>query len=594
MATTRFLPALARQSQRTIALRNGQAADPDNSIAQAESSRLARQAPNKADSAPRPVTADSGSGLMAALNNFQLSLVTSGAYEYADEYQIKFAEPLIASASIVPQGTPEKDFAANVPVQNSSQQLLPEKQSLNTGSRLRSVARGQSIVQFIDQVIRSSSWIADQSGVFWDQKTSEWKLNGSPADYFVWFNIECVAEQLNYDRKRNDFAYRMTYVVTPYQVPMKSDYFYPSKIRGSHKIYNYWYTGQNSQVINYQQSFNFLWTQIIADAELPANLRQQNSPVEQWKRAYLPASGQSRQGASEKQFEPGANAADYLYSSDLAIVELSILGDPAWIPSIQPGYTNGGFTTNAFYPDGQINYQSSAPYFTVAWNKPVDYNLETGIMDTSAANDLANRREGVAGVAGQTYLYQATSTKCSFKQGRFTQEIQGQWILEQTPTTNSNAGTDTPLNQYQSDAETQRLLRQQAAAQARTVDAANAARRSYAQTDPRRLDIATNQSSANLVVPNPTPLVLTPRQPVTPTSNGTVAVPTNIVPSDPVLPAARTSTSSTATSADRERIEAQIARAQQRRADLLARRGQQPTGSVSNSNPGNQPMAREE
>lgn len=548
MATSRFLPLAARQAQQVNALRNGQQGDPDGSIARAEAARFARTAPNKADAAPKPTPSSVGTGLMAALNNFQQSLVDNGTYEVADIYEIKFVEPLIASSTVVPPGNLEKDYAANTPVQNSGQQLLPEKQSIDPKARLRSVARGQSIVQFIDQVIRSSSWISDQAGVYWEPYSQSWELNGIPADLFVWFNIDCVAEQLRYDNKRNDFAYRLTYVITPYQVPMKSDYFYPSKVRGSHKIYNYWYTGQNTQVLNYEQNFNYLWTQVIADADLPAKLRQQNNPTEQWKRAYLPASGQSRQGASEKQFEPGANAADFLYSSDLAEVQLTVVGDPAWIPSIQPGYTGGGFTTSAFYPDGQINYSASAPYFTIAWNKPVDYELSTGIMDTGAANDLSNRRNGFAGIAAQSYLYQAISSKSSFKQGKFTQELEGKWILEQTADTNTNTSSST-ANQYQSEAETQRLIRQQADAQART---ANEARRAFAETDPRRVDINNRVPRANVNIQSSAiPSIRPAGAPGTPTSNGGIS-------------------------------------------PFVANRTSAPSGSVGNLNPGNQSMAHEE
>ena len=400
-------------------------------------------APAKADAAPRPGATQVGTGLIAALNAYWGGIAKSKGL-IPDIYEIKFVDPLLSNASVVPPGPLDKSFAGGSLQATAADELLSEKQNMSPAVRQRSATAGQQIIQFIDTVLRNSNYITDQQKVIWNQKTNTWEYNGKPAQNFAWFNISCQAEQLEYDPKQNDFAYRMTYIIAPYQVPVQSEYFDNSSFRGVHKVYNYWFTGQNSQVTHFEQNYNNAWTQALtSDASVRAGNESNASRVnsrEQWKKRYMPASNQARQGSDSNTFEPGANAADYLYTVDTATIALSILGDPAWIPpptNIQPGQ----FNTSPFFADGSINTTASAAYFEFAWNKPTDYNTTTGLMDPGQNNFGANRTIGKAGVAQQAVSYQATGVKSKFRGGKFTQELSGTWL--QTPAKNAVTAADT-------------------------------------------------------------------------------------------------------------------------------------------------------
>ena len=400
-------------------------------------------APPKADAAPKPGATDTGTGLIAALNAYWDGIAKSKGI-IPDIYEIKFVDPLLSNASVVPPGPLDKSFAGGSLQVTAADELLSEKQNMSPAVRQRSATAGQQIIQFIDTVLRNSNYITDQQKVVWNGKTNTWEYNGKPAQNFAWFNITCQAEQLEYDPKQNDFAYRMTYIIAPYQIPVQSEYFDNSSFRGVHKVYNYWFTGQNSQVTHFEQNYNNAWTQALtSDASVRAGNESTASRVnsrEQWKKRYMPASNQARQGSDGNTFEPGANAADYLYTVDTATIALNILGDPAWIPpptNIQPGQ----FSTSAFFADGSINTTASAAYFEFAWNKPTDYNTTTGLMDPGQNNFGANRAAGKAGIAQQAVSYQATGVKSKFRGGKFTQELTGTWL--QTPAKNAVAAGDT-------------------------------------------------------------------------------------------------------------------------------------------------------
>jgi hypothetical protein len=423
----------------------------------------------KADAAPKPVTKKVATGLIAALNNFQQQLVKDGKYQHPDVYDIQFADAILASAKVAPPGGVNKNRAGGTATNSDADAKLPEKSSMSPGVRLRSVRAGTQIVQFIDEVMRNSSYIVDQQAVIYNEKTKKYEKNGKPASQFAWFNIEVGAEPGPYDTKRNDYSYKMTFFVTPYQIPVESEYFEAGGFRGVHKIYNYWFTGQNTQVLNFEQSFDQLWTQALtADTKLLEAAQSQKSQMnsrEQWKKHYYAASGENRQGGEGKTFEGGANAADHLYGPNYAEIQLTILGDPAWIPNAQYGFSLDQFTSKPFWPDGTINNSSSVPYFEFAWNRPVDYNIDTGLMDPGENNYFANRGEGVAGLAAEAQTYIAVETKNVFRGGRFSQELTGAWAntpAKNKPKDERTAQTPpkkTPPAPNQSDAETARLAR---------------------------------------------------------------------------------------------------------------------------------------
>jgi len=397
-------------------------------------------APPNAAAAPKPGATTVASGLCAALNTFYAEQAKASGF-IPDIYEIIFADPIIENASIVPPGPLDKSLAGGSVTATAAGQLLGEKQSMSPTVRQKSATAGQQIVQFIDTVIRSSSYITAQQKVIWNSDTNEWNNNGNP-QRFAWFSISCDAQPLKYDPKQNDFAYRMVYTVAPYQTPVASEYFESGAFRGVHKVFNYWFTGQNTQVLQYEQEFNKLWSQAITGYSTAENTKQSVNSRELWKKRVMPASGQARQGGDGKTFEPGANAADYLYSVDQANIRLVVLGDPAWIPSpkaMQPGK----FVSAPFEADGTINAKASGAYFEFAWNQPQDYNLSTGIMDTGKNNYFADRSQGKAGLAQEAVTYQATHCKSTFRAGKFTQELKGIWVTDTAPVNTTDAGRNT-------------------------------------------------------------------------------------------------------------------------------------------------------
>jgi hypothetical protein len=403
-------------------------------------------APQKANAAPsnKPTIRQ---GLMGAMNDFQKKLVQDGIYEYADTYEIVFANGAesIRDSSIIKPENKIKNLAATPmgkPVTSDPNGLDPRKNQVDNTLRNSAVTAGQQLLQVIDLTIRNSTFITQQARVVNQEEQTDELGNPieNPTAAAVtakvnWFNItmEAVPRTNEYDLKRNDYAYDIRYIISPYVVVnFDSKYFPIPKFNGLHKSYKYWFTGQNSAVLDYQATFNSLYNMTISGSD------SKGSPIEAIRRKYTSSmrdiptyvyqarSSQSNFGADGKGNETSANAAEYLYSpSDLAQAKVRIVGDPGWIQqgSLAAGVNPTNFDYRGFLPDGTINFDSQQVMFEIAWQRPEDYNINTGLADPYAGAYSGN--ENLERQAIQSYVYQARKCVSEFRQGRFEQTIEG-------------------------------------------------------------------------------------------------------------------------------------------------------------------------
>lgn len=368
-------------------------------------------------------------GLVDALNQYQQELVEEEIYEIADQYQVTFTDPVLSQAATVPPGQLNKGQVANFAPNSTAGKIFGAKQAAPVDTKKISALAGTTLIQFLDQVIRGSSYIYDQQIKIIDPDTGEEKQLADPDQRRVvaWFRIGTEITPIGYDRKRNDYAYRITYEVSPYLVnDLQSNYFPNGLFRGYHKAYNYWFTGVNDQVLNYQQDFNYLYYVVINSAAGFTD-SQRIDYREQAKRYYQPRSNESDQGQSARVNEPAANAAERLYSvGDLAKARITIVGDPAWIPQGETWQGVGAFSTRPFLPDGSVNIGAEEPLFAIAFNKPADYDLNTGVADPRGKQvGGGNSLLSITGEASQVYIYRAISVTSTFAQGKFTQDLEG-------------------------------------------------------------------------------------------------------------------------------------------------------------------------
>jgi len=392
------------------------------------------ESPPKANNAPNTKRTIK-QGLMSAMNEFQKELVKKKIYDVADEYILEFAN----GAEAIRDGKiskPDKKVnksatpMSQAPSQNS-QTASPDKSAMDVTARNWGVTAGMQLVQVIDLIIRNSSYITDQALVTIDEESGKPVPNPKAGTRGMkWYNILMEATQLDYDKKRNDHAYRIKYIIVPYTLTdFDSPYFPIGNFRGLHKRYPYWFTGENTQVLDYQASFNKLYVLTVSGPPGSTGLENVRKKYTSSMRdiayyQYQARSTESAQGAEGKANELAASAAEYLYNpSDNGNAKIKIIGDPAWIQqgSVANSIDPKSLKYGPFLPDGTINFDVNDIMFEIAWQKPQDYDLASGIADPYK---LPGRSFGDR-TPIQSVVYRARAVTSEFRQGRFEQTIDG-------------------------------------------------------------------------------------------------------------------------------------------------------------------------
>ena len=402
-------------------------------ISAASKADTATSAPPNAISAPTKGANNAFTGLCDALNQYQQELVKKGTYSIADQYEINFAPASIGASKVTKPGPVTYKNTAPKNVNTAADKVDASTDSVNTNSQTWNILAGTQIVQLIDQIMRSSTYITGQQKVNFDDDGKQTKnASAGASGVTAWYKISLTTRQLGYDKKRRDNAYRMIFTISPYAInQMASPYFPDSNYRGAHKEFNYWFTGLNTQVLSYEQEYNQAYY-VTLTGNPSALATPPPTGRDQFKQTHMATSEQRGQGQANYVNEPADSAAAFLYSvTDFSEVRMKIVGDPAWMQQGEAafGVNAATFEFHPFNSDGGINFDSQEVTFTVAFNRPTDYDFNTGIMNVNSAD----------GSPQEKFAYIAKSVKNTFSKGVFNQELVGSLL----PLTNSSTPAST-------------------------------------------------------------------------------------------------------------------------------------------------------
>jgi hypothetical protein len=367
-------------------------------------------------------------GLCEALNQFQLELQQKEGYEIADQFEIILENVSgLKDAKISRPGKQDKGRATMPIATTAAEALLPGRTRYDNESKNWSVTRGTQIVQLIDLVMRNSSYITSQQNVVFDEVTGK-PRSQTPVSTVQWFKIRSRVSPLGYDKKRRAIAYKTTYTVSRYQINTPLVPTFPNaRYRGTHKLYNYWFTGQNSEVLDFDINVNYQYVTTFGSGQgnqlEPSN---QLSSGRLYERFYFQNKPNAEgTGGTGNTTSPAAQLSERLYSDgDVEKSVLTIIGDPDWLQQTEAFY-NLTVDLKPFMPDGSVNTDASEVLYEVRFNPVTDYNITTGLAQVNANNTAYSQATGENNLASQSIVYAAQTVTSSFRNGRFTQRIAG-------------------------------------------------------------------------------------------------------------------------------------------------------------------------
>jgi hypothetical protein len=304
----------------------------------------------------------------------------------------------------------------------------------------------QRLTDIITKIILSSDYTKNSN----DPKN---KVNGM----IKHFMIDIQVELLDLDPLIGDYAKKFTFRVRPYMVhsiintnpksePESMDYV-KSKVA---KVYNYIYTGKNTDVLKFDIEINNLF--FIGANPSPekdtakggANPDQSGVAEDSFKKSNMQlgssqgestqlrprikrdislmdeASGGSGLATTEyqiaKQFQEAFLSGS---SADIINAKIEILGDPYWL--VDHGFSNyfssRSDATEQMTKDNTANYQDGEIYMYLSFRSPIDLREDLGIYQFST--DSVGKEHPYSGI------YRVTECQSTFKGGTFIQRISG-------------------------------------------------------------------------------------------------------------------------------------------------------------------------
>jgi hypothetical protein len=373
-------------------------------------------------------------GLLTSLNEQQvLQTKKNGEGSIANVYKLRYlgtAESEIGAASIVSIADLDKSklpmsVAENIKQVNDavSVSAIP-----NTNSRTITFANDVSIMQAIGSIVSQSSYLENALTEVIKSDTEPPQPGQGTATVkdpnprtIKWYNLGAEVKCLGFDNIVGDFAYEITYVIQPYETPMVTSPYAgkTSKYYGAHKRYEYWFTGKNSEILNYEQAMNNSYF-------LPA-MNPTGSPASQGGGADIATVPGKRQNEDRTgKLDIGKEAQNsYLTSlydpGSYATAKITILGDPDYLMQDSPSSINQVY--RQFYGKGfTINPNGGQVFIEIDFKEAEDYNNDTGLLTVNDSilfwkypKEIASQVKGVS--------YMLVEVISSFSKGKFTQEL---------------------------------------------------------------------------------------------------------------------------------------------------------------------------
>ena len=326
----------------------------------------------------------------------------------------------------VDTGKGKTDGNANLNQFQAYAQSFRGQVSFDKETQVFKINAGTDILKLINLIIMHSSYM-EQNVI--DPATTAASDSGTQG--IKWFKVvpyisDATSAGTGWDGKDGRYKYKIVYAIVPTLI-YYHDFPWAPKSKpvgvGVHKIYDYIFSGINTDVTNFKLKFNTAFVQVMTSGTgSPTGLSQNPNDAFVSQKLITPISVEGDTINNSVTLKR-ARAKD-LFSSvmsdgvDMVDLELDIIGDPAYIPTSDAYWQDkiraGQQHTTAFMPDGTINYDLSPPYIQINLKTPPDYDELSGLANPNIATNSS-----FSGV------YRVTSIDNTFSGGVFSQRIYG-------------------------------------------------------------------------------------------------------------------------------------------------------------------------
>lgn len=401
-------------------------------------------------------------GIITKLNKEQQDLKNNGTIEFPVTYKIKWLgadAERIANARLSSEARQQRSNQPGSTALNTEQVNDDTSTRATPNSTQERITIGpQPIIQALDSIFSRSTYIEDSLAFNYtdspqfNPETNAAETVNTPKLPFQWYTISPAITNPRWDTEIRDWAYDITYIIETYDIPVIDNPFVANNQRyyGPHKRYDYWYTGENSEVISYTQELNNQYVNEVP-AGNPASENAEASEGNANRTAIVPNTSRSIDltGAGGGLATAAAGSIkNFLYDpGSYTSAKVQILGDPDFLmqeASSEISSLNKSVDAafDKFYNTNSTNPFSIRPtggqvFIEIDFKEAVDYSASeqvdlledgrgiTGVGGTLSINDSIlfwdyppGARDVVKGIS-----YNLISVVSTFRNGLFTQNL---------------------------------------------------------------------------------------------------------------------------------------------------------------------------
>lgn len=392
--------------------------------------------------------------LVAKMNDDQQLLADQGRIQFPNRCEILWmpgTQPII-DATVISPADVDKSRAPGSGA-TSTQEVtaateLQNQTASNGVAQTIQFGNDTNILAAITQVISQSSYINDALKVIYTTSLQSPPGAKAPAEVdntqtkrVSWFSCSAQIKTIKWDSIVNDWAYTIQYVIQKYETPVvDSAYVYSgTSYPGAHKRYDYWYTGKNSEILQYEQVFDYAYFNVAMNpdeasggANDTGSGRTPNSTPDTnvsgpQNTAIVPGlfTSQPRIGKTGYGMEATNNYITSLYDPGAyGTARFTILGDPDYLIQ-EPSFSDQIIYDAAYGSTGfNINPGGGQVFVEIDFKEAVDYTSQTGTLSINDSIKFQQYPDSVASnIKGICYMLVSVTSK--FRGGAFTQEILG-------------------------------------------------------------------------------------------------------------------------------------------------------------------------
>ena len=392
-----------------------------------------------------------------AINAYYADLASTNKIQAADTYSFKFHDDIknakfnISSETLSASSTPLASEDNRMSIRGAA------NSSLEYTARIFSINAGTSIDQVIMFVMRHSDylqgqlkWSTDFTGPKADEDYKAYKKE-QQSKPLKWFKVIPTVTLGAYCKSQQRWARNITYNVVPYTIYNTKLAITPQAvITDAVKVHNYYYTGENSDVLDFNIEFNALYyTAITAYTEnvsklynIDSNEDLTTSNPDGYTVANIDANSVMPTKSKPVIFNAQVNASggavtnaalavtdveSSIYTSaggDMLQCKLKIIGDPQYIKQDDVFYppvmvadsdqVDSTSTDSRLIANGSLHMDTGEVYIQISVRSPVDIDETTGLMkfDPHYSENLFSG------------MYRVLQVESNFANGQFIQTVE--------------------------------------------------------------------------------------------------------------------------------------------------------------------------